>query len=163
MNTFMTTNRKSRYPAAELADRLILAGLLAGIGMFIIYPICSVVVTSFFKDGHFTVEYYQAHQKQPEGGSPFFCPYDRICILSRSGRICGEGKKKTVYPKQSGIYHDLSALCIISGLYHAVWAQGPRDVPASRLKCESLRLARCRDPSGHRQYFLCDAYAVDLL
>ena len=56
----MTTNRKSRYLAAELADRLILAALLAGIGMFIIYPICSVVVTSFFKDGHFTLEYYQA-------------------------------------------------------------------------------------------------------
>lgn len=56
----MTTNRKSRYLAAELADRLILAALLAGIGMFIVYPICSVVVTSFFKDGHFTLEYYQA-------------------------------------------------------------------------------------------------------
>lgn len=33
--------------------------MLAGIALFILYPIVSVVATSFFKDGHFTLEYYR--------------------------------------------------------------------------------------------------------
>lgn len=48
-----------RYTAAKYLDRLILALLLAGIFLFILYPICSVVATSFYRDGHFTLEYYQ--------------------------------------------------------------------------------------------------------
>ena len=44
---------------AELENRLILTLVLAGIALFILYPIVSVVATSFFKDGHFTLEYYR--------------------------------------------------------------------------------------------------------
>lgn len=46
------------YAWAEAADRLILTAVLAGIALFIIYPIVSVVATSFFKSGSFTLEYY---------------------------------------------------------------------------------------------------------
>lgn len=51
--------RSGQYGAAAVADRLILSILLAGIVLFILYPIYSVVATSFFKNGAFTLEYYK--------------------------------------------------------------------------------------------------------
>lgn len=59
METLTAKNKKARYLTAEIADRLILALVLAGIAMFILYPVVSVVATSFFKDGRFTLEYYK--------------------------------------------------------------------------------------------------------
>ena len=59
MNPRTEKRRHGRYAWAELGDRLILTLVLAGIALFILYPIVSVVATSFFKDGHFTLEYYR--------------------------------------------------------------------------------------------------------
>lgn len=58
MNTSTEKRRSGQYTAAEIVDRLILCVVLAGIVLFILYPIFSVVATSFFKDGQFTLEYY---------------------------------------------------------------------------------------------------------
>ena len=55
MNPRTEKRRHGRYAWAELGDRLILTLVLAGIALFILYPIVSVVATSFFKDGHFTL------------------------------------------------------------------------------------------------------------
>ena len=51
--------RSKRYILADILDGLILATVIAGIVLFILYPICSVVSTSFFDDGKFTLQYYQ--------------------------------------------------------------------------------------------------------
>lgn len=48
-----------KYAWAEAVDRLILCIILAGIVLFILYPIASVVATSFFRKGQFTLEYYK--------------------------------------------------------------------------------------------------------
>lgn len=48
----------SRYRAANLLDWVMLGLLLAGIALFILYPIVSVVSTSFFVKGQFTLQYY---------------------------------------------------------------------------------------------------------
>ena len=58
MNRHSENRRNMRYTRAEFADRLILFLVLAGIALFILYPIASVVATSFFKNGRFTLEYY---------------------------------------------------------------------------------------------------------
>lgn len=60
MNKSSEKKRERRYFAAGIADMAILFLVLAGVGLFILYPILSVVTTSFFRDGHFTLEYYQA-------------------------------------------------------------------------------------------------------
>ncbi len=59
MNRHTENRRNLRYARAEFADRMMLALVLAGIALFILYPIVSVVATSFFKDGRFTLEYYR--------------------------------------------------------------------------------------------------------
>lgn len=59
MNRPPEGRRNARYVRAEIADRLILFLVLAGIALFIVYPIASVVATSFFKNGRFTLEYYK--------------------------------------------------------------------------------------------------------
>ena len=58
MDMYSEKRKRGRYGAAEFADRLILCAVLAGIALFILYPIASVVATSFFKQGRFTLEYY---------------------------------------------------------------------------------------------------------
>ncbi|WP_054331185.1 ABC transporter permease [Merdimmobilis hominis] len=50
--------RRLRYRAANLLDWVMLGLLLAGIALFILYPIVSVVSTSFFVKGQFTLQYY---------------------------------------------------------------------------------------------------------
>ena len=50
----------TRYKAAVCLDRMLLLLVLAGVALFILYPIVSVVATSLFRDRHFTLEYYQA-------------------------------------------------------------------------------------------------------
>ncbi len=51
--------RAGRYRVANLLDWLLLGLLLAGIALFILYPILSVIATSFFDQGEFTPRYYQ--------------------------------------------------------------------------------------------------------
>ena len=55
-----TLSSPLRYRAAACLDRMLLLLVLAGVALFILYPIVSVVATSLFRDGQFTLEYYQA-------------------------------------------------------------------------------------------------------
>ncbi len=55
----MKSLRSKRYLFANILDRLILAMVIAGITLFILYPIYSVISTSFFDNGEFTLKYYQ--------------------------------------------------------------------------------------------------------
>lgn len=54
----LQSKRSKRYMVANLLDGMVLAAVIAGIVLFILYPIFSVVSTSFFKDGEFTLTYY---------------------------------------------------------------------------------------------------------
>ena len=60
--------RRLRYRAANLLDWVMLGLLLAGIALFILYPIVSVVSTSFFVKGQFTLQLLpgSVYQKQPK-------------------------------------------------------------------------------------------------
>ena len=49
----------NRYHLASAIDWLILGLLVTGIVLFILYPIYSVIATSFFDKGHFTLRFYK--------------------------------------------------------------------------------------------------------
>ena len=51
--------KKSRYLLSQIADGLLLGAVLLGVALFILYPICSVVATSFFSGGVFTLDHYR--------------------------------------------------------------------------------------------------------
>ena len=50
--------RSKRYLIANILDWLVLAAVIAGIVLFILYPIASVISTSFFDKNGFTLRYY---------------------------------------------------------------------------------------------------------
>ena len=50
---------RRRCRTAKMLDRLLLFLLLAGIAVFILYPLISLIGRSVFKNGRFTLEYYR--------------------------------------------------------------------------------------------------------
>ena len=50
---------RRRCRTAKMLDRLLLFLLLAGIAVFILYPLVSLIGRSVFKNGMFTLEYYR--------------------------------------------------------------------------------------------------------
>ena len=50
---------RRRCRTAKMLDRLLLFLLLAGIAVFILYPLISLIGRSVFKNGMFTLEYYR--------------------------------------------------------------------------------------------------------
>ena len=50
---------RRRCRTAKMLDRLLLFLLLAGIVVFILYPLVSLIGRSVFKNGMFTLEYYR--------------------------------------------------------------------------------------------------------
>lgn len=125
MNPRTEKRRHGRYAWAELGDRLILTLVLAGIALFILYPIVSVVATSFFKDGHFTLEYY----RELASGRSLKLIRNSLWVSSLSSILTTAarsslpwpptqpGKDPAVFEKIPAFYHDLAAVCIGAGIY----------------------------------------------
>ncbi|MFR8165357.1 MAG: hypothetical protein ACLU8D_04475 [Enterocloster sp.] len=124
MNPRTEKRRHGRYAWAELGDRLILTLVLAGIALFILYPIVSVVATSFFKDGHFTLEYYRSWR--PDGAllirnSLWVSSLSSILTTAAAFFIAlaayaAPGRIRR-FLRRSLLYHDLAAVCIGAGIY----------------------------------------------
>lgn len=117
----------------------VLTLVLAGIALFILYPIVSVVATSFFKDGHFTLEYY----RELASGRSLKLIRNSLRVSSLSSILTTAAAffialaayaapgRSGGFEKIPAFYHDLAAVCIGAGIYLPFWKAGADHPPAS--------------------------------
>lgn len=139
---------------------LLLFLLLAGIVVFILYPLVSLIGRSVFKNGMFTLEYYRLLFTRASlkllKNSLWVASVSSVLTMTGAFFIAlhlytSSPKRTEKDGKLPASYHDLATLCVSAGVYHAVWKTGTDYLWPASYQRKSVRLAGYRDPSGDRK------------